>query len=262
VDIALDLVQRKLQTCGLASEDYHTTIKWDEKGRVRRAKCLYKLREWKKARDAFVDVLKRFPDAKEAQTGLRQSVDRLKEQAKGEYDYLALFLQVREKNQPRLDIADYIGPVEIARSCQTDRTLKTTRAVKAGELLLANKAIAAVFPSDWKGGRRKINNNLLRFIEDTPCASRLPAELTYKWLHQPQLRSTIEKLPRGPGIKQPKVFPVTDMYTSKPKDELKEVPLDPNMIDRVASFASYTFDSLNYIGTGVDTRNPQPIGDP
>jgi hypothetical protein len=52
------------------------------------------------------------------------------------------------------------------------------------------------------------------------------------------------------------------MYTSKPKDELQEVPLDPNMIDRVASFASFTFDSLNYIGTGVDTRNPQPIGDP
>ena len=186
---------------------------------------------------------------------------RLDEQSKGTYDYLALFLQHRSKGQHRLDVADYIGPIEISHSTEHGRILKTTRAVKAGELLLANKAIAAVFPSDWAGGKTRKNSNLLRFVEDTPSASRLPTELTYKWIHQPQLRTTLERLPRGSDVKQPKTFPIADMYKSKPKEE-GEKPLDPNMIDRIATFAGITYDSLNYQGTGVNLINPLEIGDP
>ena len=39
VDTGLDLVQHKLQFCGLALQEYDATIKWDEKARLRRAKC-------------------------------------------------------------------------------------------------------------------------------------------------------------------------------------------------------------------------------
>lgn len=261
VETALELVQKKLQICEMASNDYETTIKWDEKARLRRAKCLYNLREWRKAQDAYVDILDRFPHCKEARTGLQRCVRRVEEQTKGLYDYLALFLQDREKNQHRLDVADYIGPVEITHTAEHGRALKTTRAVKAGDLLLVNKAIAAVFPSDWEGGMARINNNLLRFVEDSPCASRLPAELTYKWIHQPQIRTMLDRLPRGPGVKQPKVFPIIETYKWKAQDE-QEKPLDPNTIERVATFAAATYDSINYQGTGVNLINPLSIGDP
>lgn len=243
---ALDLIQKRLQASELASSDYAAAVGLDEKARTLQAKCYYSMRDWKRAKSAYDDVIARYSTNVDALEGSLASAARLKEASTGCYDLLDLFKQTRE-GKYHLDAADYVGPVEIMQLPDSRLGLKTTRAVKAGGLLVANKAVASVFPSDWAGGKKTMNRNMIIMVHEGPSASRLHAQLKYKWEHQPQLHSLVDRMPLGPNAKPPKAFRVADMYTLKPKDE-RNKPMDMAAIDRIASYAAMHFSPVTHLG--------------
>lgn len=117
-----------------------------EKALFRKAEALYGLRQFKEAEEILDRLTILFPLNKTACQRLEHVRSRLQELA-GIYDFSEM---LREKFEPTgLDRASYIGCVEV-RSCKVKsrgRGLFLTKAVKAGELLLCEKAFSVSFMS-------------------------------------------------------------------------------------------------------------------
>lgn len=86
---------------------------------------------------------------------------RMKEE-KGDIDFGSMLEEVTKKYpSPDMDRADYVGPIEV-RPCanpEHGRGLFTTKDVKAGDLLLLEKAFAAVFPTPTAKGHETTKND-------------------------------------------------------------------------------------------------------
>jgi hypothetical protein len=105
------------------------------------------------------------------ESDLKRMQCRLQEIATGQYDFPALLREVeRMKWQPRLDHATHVGPVEV-RMCKdksVGRGLFVTKDVKAGDLLLCEKAFVAVFVPkivDTVEAMNKIQDEVAGFCE-------------------------------------------------------------------------------------------------
>jgi hypothetical protein len=64
------------------------------------------------------------------------------EQQCGTYDFKTIYKEASKVRPPHLDHATFVGPVVVKVSSGCGRGLFTTKAVKAGELLLCEKAFA------------------------------------------------------------------------------------------------------------------------
>lgn len=80
----------------------------------------------------------------ECESWLRRAESRVREQASGSYDLLAL-RDSSISHQPRIDAADYVSNVEIRDSPGRGRGLFATRDIAFGELILLEKAFCAVW---------------------------------------------------------------------------------------------------------------------
>jgi hypothetical protein len=70
---------------------------------------------------------------------------RLGEQENGTYGFKAIYEEVSKLRPPHLDHATFIGPVTVKVSTGRGRGLFTTNAVKAGDLILCEKAFACCY---------------------------------------------------------------------------------------------------------------------
>uniref|UniRef100_A0AC35EZW4 SET domain-containing protein n=1 Tax=Panagrolaimus sp. PS1159 TaxID=55785 RepID=A0AC35EZW4_9BILA len=84
-----------------------------EKALYRMGQAAYGVREWRKAADHFLEVLKEFPANKLASTELKRATSRLSEQKNGKFNFKSIFGESK-KEKAELDVADYKGPIEIA----------------------------------------------------------------------------------------------------------------------------------------------------
>jgi hypothetical protein len=75
----------------------------------------------------------------------RKGIDRLIEQERGRYQFHKLYDEVSMLRPPVLDHATYIGPVAVKSADHRGRGLFTTKEVKAGDLLLCEKASGFAF---------------------------------------------------------------------------------------------------------------------
>jgi hypothetical protein len=64
------------------------------------------------------------------------------------YDWKAMFEHSTKISAPFLDVADYTGPVTVARIPGKGRGLITTQDAKAGELLLVSKALVVAYQAE------------------------------------------------------------------------------------------------------------------
>jgi len=261
VDEALRLIAVRIQIAKSRSEDHASLLIWDEKARIRRSKCLYRLRKWAKSLQAYEDASRRFPKSTDAKEGIALCQARLQEQDTGKYDLFALFKQVEEKGQNRLQAADYLGPVGTLHFTKMGRPLITTRDVKAGELLLASKALVAVFPRDWlnTGQAQPMSINVLSMTDNSSSTTLLFPELAYRLSHQPEIHSIIDRLDKGPGVKTPPIVPIQDICKM---EETEGKPIDPQTIDRLITYTARTFHPVYYNGGNEDPRGPKEIGQP
>lgn len=83
-----------------------------------------------------------FPHNSEASAFLERAQSRVVEQKTGVYNFSQLQENAKKLRPPHLDHATYIGPVEVRQTESKGRGLFVTKDVKAGDLLLCEKAFS------------------------------------------------------------------------------------------------------------------------
>jgi phosphotransferase system IIB component len=210
-------------------------LKLQEKGMLRKALSLYGLEKWKLARAAFSTCMDNHPDSDEGRTGLLRASSRIAEHDKGDYDLLNLFKQSQVKPNSRLDVAGFAGPVRVSSFPDMGRGLVTTRDVKAGELLLVNKAIQAVYTEDLPH-EILFSLNLLTNAGDKGCTTRLRIALAYKMYWTPELQKAVNGLFSGDNSGQGEAYPLDG--TSVDTDSTISY-VDPEIIDKVTTYNTF-----------------------
>ncbi|TGO27412.1 hypothetical protein BPAE_0042g00250 [Botrytis paeoniae] len=113
-----------------------------EKALYRAGQALYGLERFSECHDIFEHLCAKYPNNFAATTGLKRVCRRVKEQESGMYDFRSIYKELSTTRPPHLDHATYVGPVVVKSSPDRGQGLFTTKAVKAGELLLCEKAFA------------------------------------------------------------------------------------------------------------------------
>ena len=180
----------------------------NEKALFRAARASYGLGCFAKSRSHLAKLVELYPGNTAATRDIERCELRFREQA-GEFDFASMLEEaVAKQPSPRMDRAAYIGPLEV-RQCTIEshgRGLFTTKAVKAGELLLCEKAFATAFaPSDSQVAP-EINPSKEAKSDDSKWRLKLRAELA---------GDTFVKLCRNPSV----VSAFADLYPGPDADE-------------------------------------------
>ncbi|KAJ5812101.1 TPR domain protein [Penicillium riverlandense] len=119
--------------------------KISEKALFRKAQALYRLGRYRESCDVFKILCQEYPGNNAASKEFMRAIARLAEQVNGKYPFKQLQLEAAQLRPPHLDRATYIGPISVRRTNSHGRGLFTTKAVKAGDILLCEKAFAHSF---------------------------------------------------------------------------------------------------------------------
>ena len=142
------LAYLKLKSFDKALEDaggYTVEAKKNEKGLYRMARSMYELGRFKESQTVLTALLAQSPGNGAAIRELRRVEKRIQEQDHGLFDFLAMQKAAAEDTPPCLDVATYVGPVEICETENRGRGLFTTKDVAAGDLLLCEKDFSYSF---------------------------------------------------------------------------------------------------------------------
>jgi hypothetical protein len=170
--------------------------KTPEKALFRAAEALYSLRQFEKSCEVLQLLCNAYSDNKQAKLILDRAKKRVQEQNTGNYNFKQLQVEAEKLKPPRLDHASYYGPIEIRQTKSRGRGLFVTKPVKAGDLLLCEKAFSYAYADEEDS---KIS--LLMHIEKNRASMGSQAELTKLIVHQlhrnPSLASEFTSLYRG-----------------------------------------------------------------
>jgi hypothetical protein len=145
-----------------------------------------------------LQVLKNaFPDNEVTELELQRVHLRIYEQKTGRYDFKEMYKQA-QATPPLIDCATYSSPVEIRKSPGRGNGLFTTRDVKAGELLLCEKAFSYCY-IDLKnpGTRANVLMNLFTKKMTVGGSAYLLPQIVQKLYHDPQSISMFQELSHG-----------------------------------------------------------------
>jgi hypothetical protein len=107
------------------------------------------------------------------------------------FDFKILQAEAKKHRPPHLDHATYIGPVEVRKTKGKGRGLFTTKPVKAGELILCEKA----FSYAYVDGKNNSNASLTLLMNtETNKGIRLITQKLYK---NPSIASAFTDLHHG-----------------------------------------------------------------
>lgn len=221
----------------LLSERPSHEVAFLEKTLCRKGKAFYGLRSFRKSLEVFEEALTLFPDSVAAKEGLKQSESRIREEATGCYDMLSLYMS--SQTAGRMDVGDHIGPVTVKGSPSKGRGLFTTRDVRPGEVLLATKAYAAVFPDE---DFNVIALNLLTDQLETSTQVQIVSEVIYKLSDDPSSAGHVYGLHQGPGHTGSLDY---DLHAPKPETSASErAPIDVESLQRVLSYNAFGIDTV------------------
>ncbi|KAJ4988889.1 TPR domain-containing protein [Stagonosporopsis vannaccii] len=129
-----------------------------EKALFRAAEALYSLQRFDECIGVLETLLSTFPNNKQARDIYDRVGSRHVEARSGVYDFGLLHKEAHKLQPPQLDYATYIGPIEIKASKGKGRGVFTTKAVKAGDMLLCEKAFGHVYVSqeDTKSSKQSL----------------------------------------------------------------------------------------------------------
>ncbi len=117
----------------------------NEKALFRIAQALYALEQFGQCSNVLSCLVKGYPQNEPAKALLNRVKDRLSEQGGARYNFKSMHGEANRLMPPILDHATFKGQIEVRDSKIGGRGLFTTKAVKAGDLLLCEKAIGFSF---------------------------------------------------------------------------------------------------------------------
>uniref|UniRef100_A0A0C4E007 SET domain-containing protein n=2 Tax=Magnaporthiopsis poae (strain ATCC 64411 / 73-15) TaxID=644358 RepID=A0A0C4E007_MAGP6 len=121
-----------------------------EKGLFREARALYELARFSECLAKFQELASAFPGNEAVKSEIKRTQRRLREQKTGDFDFSQMLKQAKV-TPPIIDCATFVGPVEIRDSPGRGRGLFATKKVKAGQLLVCEKAFGYGFVGDEVG---------------------------------------------------------------------------------------------------------------
>ncbi|RWA05954.1 hypothetical protein EKO27_g9144 [Xylaria grammica] len=233
------LVQLRLGRPEKALADASETTKGgqpSEKGLFREARALYELGKFPESFEKWRMLTELYPQNEDAKVELRRAEKRVKEERTGEYDFAFMYKQA-EATPPIIDCATYKGLVAVREAQGRDKGLFTTKSVKAGDLLLCEKAFAYCYANkDDLIGRK--NMSLLVQLDTKKAKvggqAQLLTQVVQKLYHSPQASEGFKALHHGD------YKPVTVSHV----DGLPVV--DTFFVDRVISINSFGAPRANH----------------
>ena len=170
-----------------------------EKGLFREAKALYALNRYDSCIEKLRAVVESYPNNKEAWSEMDRVKQRLREQETGAYNFSDMQDQAKA-TPPIIDCATYVRNVAIRASPGCGRGLFTTKPVKAGELLLCEKAIAY----SYAGGDDPIGSRNQRLLMNMGTNTMtvggqayLISQTVQKLYHNPESTNAFKELYHG-----------------------------------------------------------------
>lgn len=111
-----------------------------DKALFRAAEALYYLGLFGECLAVTEMILRVNPGNKEASAVFSRTQDRLKEKNSAAFEFPNLQKNAMKLNPPLFDIATYVGPIEVKQTANKGRGMFLTADVKAGDILLCEKA--------------------------------------------------------------------------------------------------------------------------
>ncbi|KAH7716361.1 TPR domain protein [Aphelenchoides avenae] len=106
----------------------------------------YGMRKWELSVDHYEELLAVSPSNEDAQNGILAALSRLAEAHTGNYDFGKLY-EAALQGEMDVDVADYVGPIEVVDIPGKGKGTVATQDVKKGTLLLVSKAFATATSS-------------------------------------------------------------------------------------------------------------------
>ncbi len=139
-----------------------------EQDLLNQAWSLYVVGRFRDCSEVLKTTCKEYPENKQAKKELTRTIFRLLEQQRGGYNFKALYAEVETLRPPYLDHATFVGPVEVRESGGRDRGLFTRIAIKAGDLLVCEKAFSYSYSDNSTGTRATLKEVTIQKLTETP----------------------------------------------------------------------------------------------
>ncbi|CZT07041.1 related to TPR domain protein [Rhynchosporium agropyri] len=164
-----------------------------EKALYRKAQALYNLQNFGGCCEVLTTLRLEYPDNSQAKKELLRATKRFQEQTSATYKFKQLHIEADKLRPPHLDHATYTASVEIRGVGIQGRGLLTNRALKAGELLLCEKAFAHAYTAGGaqQAGDRDNDLTLLVNVERDSITIGAQSEL---------IQMILQKIPKSPSF--------------------------------------------------------------
>lgn len=134
-----------------------------------------------------------FPHNSDASAFFERAQSRSVEQKSGVYNFKQLQENANTLRPPHLDHATYIGPVEVRQTKSKGRGLFVTRDVKAGDLLLCEKAFSHAYAEKDADGGNVASSSISILINPGTGQGFIGAQADL-------IKLTVQKLYRNPSL--------------------------------------------------------------
>ncbi|OJK04901.1 hypothetical protein ASPACDRAFT_49254 [Aspergillus aculeatus ATCC 16872] len=207
-----------------------------EKGLFRKSQALYHLQRFPDSCATHHTLRRLYPENVAAKQEFDRATDRLTESQLGKYPFKRLQREADKRRPPRLDRATYVGPVSVRASELHGRGLFTTEAVRAGDLLLCEKAFAHAFHGE--AGDSDAEISLLMNTETQTMTVGTQAEL---------ISAIAQRLYKNPSL----IAVVKDLYHGS------YIPTNISEVDGTPVIDTFLIEravSLNCFGCPISSR--------
>ncbi|XP_014552216.1 hypothetical protein COCVIDRAFT_110923 [Bipolaris victoriae FI3] len=193
-------------------------VEASEKALFRAAEALYHLTRYEECCSVLEKLCRLFPNNKEAVAAHTRARNRVRESSTGEFDFRLLQAEARKRIPPHLDHGTYIGPVTVKKAKGKGRGLFTTASMKAGDLVLCEKAFCHAHVDEPGKGNAKVT--LLMNVETERAfmggQAHLIQLITQKLYKSPSMAAAFTELHHGDYKAVDKMFvdeqPVVDTF--------------------------------------------------
>ncbi|KAM5535476.1 hypothetical protein V8D89_010813 [Ganoderma adspersum] len=176
-----------------------------DKTTFRLAKAEYGRGEYDAATGHFTWWQGRHPEDDAAAPWIQRCQARETERQTGQYNWVSMFRNAVK--EIRLDVADYVGPMEVSRMMSRGggRGVVATKDIHTGELLLVTKPFASAYATDLPQDKILITLDLISNISRERTDAVLMARILDKLYGNPDLRDQVYHLYAGSDYPSPPI---------------------------------------------------------